>query len=172
MKRSVLIGLLGAALANSALAALLPVGVPPGLLSHRHSDDGEGLAVDTAATSTQPSVDTHVEAHEQGHGANSSTVAGSFDPSKLYGPEGEVMEPVPGINAPPSYHHHQSVRPSSVRMRSRPLACVANPPCREQRSDGAVPSPQRDGHPRRSQSQPTVVLGAFFFFIRVCALSV
>jgi hypothetical protein len=115
MKRSLLaLGLLGSVLAGSALAAQLPAADSQSRhLSSRHGGDDDAGSLNVAQPSAHSSAGTHAGAHEHAHGGDSpASAAGSFDPAKLYGPDGEVMEPIPGINAPPVHHHHQSVWPA------------------------------------------------------------
>lgn len=104
MKPSLLLAL--AALAGSAVALATPgTDAPPPTssaagslrLASRHGgddddDDGE-----------PPS---HAHGHDHG-----DAPALALNASSWYGPDGEVMEPVPGLNAPMPAHHHQCVLP-------------------------------------------------------------
>lgn len=129
MKYSLLaLGLLGFLLADSALAAQLPAGRLSTAPDPRHgnydNDDGVSFALVWPSNKASASghdvapIDLHDGAHDHMHGAGSSS---PFDPSSLYGPNGEVLEPIPGINAPPIHSHRQSVYLLLLSMRSHAL---------------------------------------------------
>lgn len=89
---------------TAALAALDPVRPPPTeLLLGRHGDDED----------EEPSHEGGMEGMNDHHSS-----AGSFNSSRWYGPDGRVMEPVPGLNSPMLHTHHQCVRFREILKRS------------------------------------------------------